>query len=240
MRSIAKEDAFQSKCNSVFERMINTVPRTVTLSEPVVPLTWKAVDLQLDISPAGVVSIAGRIRNLHARTAFPPLRVPYTISSPGGSVSKHTSDFLSGFGTSIFGFTTYYSFKTTISSPSVTSLSFGDTSYPINDEIFVLPTQSTVLSAVRSFTIRAAALTSLNKGSAVKAVLYVPTSQHGTFAKKVVANTFSMNAYGTAGEYTLYTTGGVTVANAESVIVKVVKGNTASRTVKSEIFTGRF
>jgi hypothetical protein len=54
-------------------------------------------------------------------------------------------------------------------------------------------------------------------------VLYVPEAQQGTVTKKAT-NT-------TAGNYTLFTSENVTVSNAASVVVKVLLGDAASRTV---------
>jgi hypothetical protein len=48
----------------------------------------------------------------------------------------------------------------------------------------------------------------------------------------------TMTAYGTARKYTLYTTGSVKVQTAASVVVRVVKGDIASKTVQSNIFEG--
>lgn len=42
--------------------MMNVVPSTVTLTDAVTPLTWKGVDVQLDINSDGEVSVAGTIR----------------------------------------------------------------------------------------------------------------------------------------------------------------------------------
>ena len=53
--------AFGLRCSSLFSRMIDTVPRGVTLSAPVTPLTWKAVNLAMDIDSEGTVSLGGAV-----------------------------------------------------------------------------------------------------------------------------------------------------------------------------------
>ncbi|KAH8900679.1 heme peroxidase [Thozetella sp. PMI_491] len=233
------EDAiFRQKCYTIFERMINTVPSTVTLSDPVTPLTWKAVDVALDVDSAGTVSVSGMIRNLCTDVA-PPESVAYITVTSAGNSSEQSTGAATGNGTSLFGSTTYWSFNSTISSPGTTSLDFQDVSYPINDNIFVLPVQSVVNRAARSVVLRAAALTSLASDAGMTGVLYVPTSVQGTITKQVQNVTVDMSAYGTAGEYTLYE-GNVTLANAASVVVKVVMGDAASQTVKTSIFDGGF
>jgi hypothetical protein len=42
--------------------MMDTVPKEVVLSDPLVPLKWKLKEHQLQISADGVVSIAGVFR----------------------------------------------------------------------------------------------------------------------------------------------------------------------------------
>ncbi|TVY22534.1 WSC domain-containing protein [Lachnellula hyalina] len=235
MQALSVEATFQSQCNSLFERMINTVPAAVTLSDPITPMTWKAVDIGLDITPTGAVSISGYIRNLYYATA-PPTVVYYDTSTANGTLSavEVTTTALSS-GTSIFGYTVYYGFNNTIASPGTTSLNFEGISYPVNDEIFILTAQST--SSRSDFVLKAAALTSLTSGlGSMTGVLYVPERQQGTVVNKIVNTTVPMTAYATAGNYTLFSSGSVAVQNTRSVIAKVLLGDSASRTVKGDLF----
>ncbi|KAF7326455.1 Peroxidase [Mycena venus] len=41
MKRLASADVFNQECTSLFERMINTVPSTVTLTDPVEPINYK-------------------------------------------------------------------------------------------------------------------------------------------------------------------------------------------------------
>jgi hypothetical protein len=236
MKVLSEEAAFQATCLSLFERMIDTVPADVQLSDPIVPMTWKAVDMALDINSAGNVSVSGLIRNLYTSTS-PPSTVTYTTSTADGVVSAdHQTGTSSGSGTSLFGKTKYWSYNSTIASPGTTQLGFEDQTYPINDEIFILSKQS---SSSRSLTIRAAALTSLNPDGdkSMSAVLYVPTSVSGLSVKQIVNQTVAMTEYGTAGAYTLYQ--GTSSTTTGHMIAKVLLGDAESRTVKVEKFSGR-
>jgi hypothetical protein len=238
LKDMADEIAFKDRCYSLFERMINTVPSTVSLSSPITPMTWKAVDLALDVDSTGSVSLSGMIRNLYTTTA--PDSVSYTtFSGTSGNSSVQTTSTIAGSGTSLFGNTTYLSLNTTIASPGTTSLSFEDISYLINDEIFVLPVQSTVNRTDKSIVIRAAALTSLTLDSSdsMMATFYVPTSVSGTITKQVQNVTVAMSAYSTAGNYTLYA-GNVTTATVASVIAKVALGDATSSTIHTKLFSG--
>lgn len=235
MQTLSDESAFRTTCYSIFERMVNTVPSTVTLSDPVTPLTWKAVDVALDIDSTGTVSVSGLIRNLYT-TATPPATVSYTTSTAAGNSSSQTSGGVYGSGTSLYGNTTYWSFNTTVASPGTTSVNFEDVSYPVNDEVFILPSRSYVNASETSVLVRAAALTSL--AADVTGVLYVPTAVQGTLNKEIQNVTVAMSAYATAGNYTLYEGKVVTTSVERSVISKVVAGGAASRTLKIQMFDG--
>lgn len=233
MESISEEETFRSKCFDVFERMINTVPAGSTLTDAVVPMAWKGVDLATDVNSEGTVSISGLIRNLYS-SGSAPSTVSYTVTGGTGDFVS-TSAKASGTGTSLFGSTSYYKFNTSIDSPGTTTLSFGDIEYPINDNIFILPVQSTASS--RSTTVKAAVLTSSLTDAAVNAVLYVTGSVSGTRARTVTTQTVAMSEYGTAGNYTLYQaslTGNV--GSGSGLILKAVTGDLASQTVKVDIF----
>ncbi|KAF7313974.1 Peroxidase [Mycena chlorophos] len=58
MRSFAhSQDTFFSTCASLLERMINTVPKEVKLSEPVVAIPFKPRDYQLSLLPDGTINL---------------------------------------------------------------------------------------------------------------------------------------------------------------------------------------
>lgn len=136
-----------------------------------------------------------------------------------------------------YGSTSYFDFNTTI--PTVTtSLSFEDVTYPINDNIFLLPAQSTVTSKTKAITRRGAMLTSLvTANTSMTGVLFVPTTQQSSAAYAIQNVTVTMDEYGTAGNYTLFE-GSTTVVQVASVVGKVFMGDYASRTVKTALFVG--
>ncbi|KAI0123522.1 heme peroxidase [Xylariales sp. AK1849] len=234
MQSISEEAAFQATCFALFERMINTVPSGSALTDPIVPMAWKAVDLATDIDAEGTVSVSGLIRNLYSSGSSPDT-VSYTISGSAGELTA-ASGTSAGTGTSLFGSTTYYSFNSSIDSPGTTNLSFGDVSYTINDNIFILPVQSSASSGSGA-TIKAAVLTSLVSDETVQVVLYVPTSVSGTRARQIQIQNATMSEYDTAGNYTLYqATVSGNVGSGSGTIVKVAMGDVASQTVNVKIF----
>lgn len=234
LQGMTDDEIFRTKCYAVFEKMINTVPATVTLSDPVTPLTWKGVDVMMDIDSAGTVSVSGLIRNLYT-TVTPPSTVSYTTASAAGNSTTQTSSTATGSGTSLYGNTKYWPFNSTISQ-GTTSVDFEDVSYPVNDNMFILPAQSTVNTTAKSVTMRAAALTSLASADGMSGILYVPTAMQGAANNAIVEVPVSMSAYGTAGNYTLYQGSVVATSVARSVIAKVAIGDAASRTVKIRLF----
>jgi hypothetical protein len=235
MESMTTLVSFGLRCSSLFSRMIDTVPKTVTLSDPVTPLAWKAVNLALDVNSSGSVSLSGLIRSLYTDIE-PPATISYTTSGSSGLSAIQQSSTASGTGTSLYGNTTYYPFSTTI--PSGTdSLNFETVTYPINDNIFVLPAQSSVSGS--TITVKGAALTSL--GTSMTGTLYVQQSMEGTVSPKIVPTTIQMSSSGTAGDYTVYE-GSATVTSLPGppapLVFLVGVGGKQSAAVKTDIFVG--
>ncbi|GKT85007.1 LOW QUALITY PROTEIN: WSC domain containing protein [Colletotrichum tofieldiae] len=70
MRAMADNAAFKSVCKTVFEKMVNTVPSGVTLTDAIKPYTVKPVELQLSLASASTLQLNGFIR---VRTSEIPL-----------------------------------------------------------------------------------------------------------------------------------------------------------------------
>jgi len=223
-------------CSSLFEQMLDTVPSTVSLSDPITPMPWKVVDFQMHCSPGGSVSIEGLIRALWTDTA-PPNQISYNVISSSGNTSTHLSDAASGSGSGLFGSTTYYHFLIGTSSPGTTSISLENYTYPINDEIFILASESTVSTNPNTIEIKAAVLTSSIAGGTMVGTLYVPEAQEGSKSPKITIVNVPMSFLSTNGAYTLYD-GKVSVSNVTGVIAKVAVGNNGSKTVKTNLFAG--
>lgn len=154
-----------------------------------------------------------------------------------GSISTHVSDAASGSGSGIFGNTTYYHFVIATPSPSTISMNFQNFSYPINDDIFILASQSTVKPAANTIEIKAAVLTSTLANGTMNGTLYVPETQQGSMAKKITIVDVPMQLLSTNGNYTLFH-GLVSVSNVQGVIAKVAVGSNGSKTVKTKLFAG--
>jgi hypothetical protein len=238
--ALATESAFDTTCYALFEQMLNTVPSGVTLSPVITPMVWKGVGLIMDITVNGSVSLAGEIRNLYDGST-PVDTATYTYTSSNGNSSVLTSDVYNastGAGSSQFGNTSYYTFNTTLDSPGTTEFTIEDEiSYPINDELFILPNWSINNNTNGTITLYAAGLTS-SVSSDLTGVLMVPTRQTGSVSSIIVNTTVAMETVGTAGNYTLFS-GNATASGRGNSVVAVVylgDGEVKSRPVKSDFF----
>ncbi|CAJ2506701.1 Uu.00g078870.m01.CDS01 [Anthostomella pinea] len=234
----ASEDSFQTQCNTLFAKMIDTVPSDVVLSDPITPMPWKATDIGLDISSSGSVSVAGLIRNLYGASESAASSVSYTYTANGTNSSAVETTGSAGSGSSLYGTTAWYNFNTTIESPGTTALNINSAiSYPINVDIFVLPAKSSTNTRSGTVTLYAAALSNIATDSdTMTATFYVATSQTGSRANTVTTKTVTLTESGAAGAYTLYTASATGLSSIGDVIVKVSMGDYASQTVKTSIF----
>jgi hypothetical protein len=63
MRTFAQDpEFFSAQCESLLERMLNTVPKTVQLSDVIEPLPVKPHQLVLSLAANGTLAISGFIR----------------------------------------------------------------------------------------------------------------------------------------------------------------------------------
>ncbi|GKT49252.1 WSC domain-containing protein [Colletotrichum spaethianum] len=93
MRAMADNAAFKSVCKNVLEKMVNTVPSGVTLTDAVKPYTVKPVELQLSLASSSTMQLKGFIR---VRTTEIPLDniagLTVNYKTRGGSSTCGTSN----------------------------------------------------------------------------------------------------------------------------------------------------
>lgn len=77
---------FRNACTDVFERMINTVPDEVNLSEVISPLPIKPVNVMVEVTWNGTMSISGFIR---VSSPSPPLLPPSCLTDISRSAFDH-------------------------------------------------------------------------------------------------------------------------------------------------------
>ena len=86
--AMAQPQAFEDACFNIFNRMMNTVPSSVTLSDPVVIRPWFLRESHLDLTPAGVVYYAGTITGHSATTMPPTATYNYGLSTGANQTTK--------------------------------------------------------------------------------------------------------------------------------------------------------
>jgi hypothetical protein len=64
VQAMTTAQAFQDTCYTLFEKMVNTVPSSVTLSDVIDPRTWTMQESHLDLSSAGEVFFMGLSRGI--------------------------------------------------------------------------------------------------------------------------------------------------------------------------------
>jgi hypothetical protein len=63
MRAFAADNAhFLNRCEELLGRMIDTVPSTVQLTEPISPIPVKPLDVQLILGEDGQLRLSGSLR----------------------------------------------------------------------------------------------------------------------------------------------------------------------------------
>ena len=60
--SLSDPNIFHTQCGYIFQRMIDTVPAAVTLSDPIVAQKWKIMTYNYELAADGTLSILGRVR----------------------------------------------------------------------------------------------------------------------------------------------------------------------------------
>lgn len=95
MKALASDPkTFQSMCADIFERMIDTVPSTVTLTEPLEPIPLKPYITSFSLTNASHITLTGRIRLLTADDRYDDERVTLTYtprSAPAGNSTLNTT-----------------------------------------------------------------------------------------------------------------------------------------------------
>ncbi|KAF2085263.1 heme peroxidase, partial [Saccharata proteae CBS 121410] len=208
---------FANVCGDVLERMINTVPKDVTLTDPINVQNVKLVNATFDTEYGEYFSPTKRFYG-----SFLQNQGPYTltISAPNGYTNTTTLTTPAGTGSSIFGTSTWYPFAFDIppgSGPPTTLCIDNATGATIHTQtlqsrLFFVPRQSGTITDPTSnrilYTMISAALLKTSAVSADAAVLeatvHVPTPQQGTLAPKIVAYTVPMAFAAEAGDYWIY------------------------------------
>lgn len=84
IKAMSSAQAFENTCFNIFQRMINTVPKGVTLSGVIGPRPWILKESHLDLSPSGQVQYSGTIVTQSKAAGAAPATASYTYGTTGG------------------------------------------------------------------------------------------------------------------------------------------------------------
>lgn len=207
--ALTEAQKFQDTCYTIFEKMLDTVPSNVVLSEVVGPRTWTMGESHPDLSTTGDIVFSGFI-TWHSLTESPLLKANYTYTTSEGDVGVLNSAIGVSSVKHGFGTITKYSFSNTLNSTDITGISVMNGLYtaPINLSMFILPSQTKrggSISAGPAYVVRAAILTSLITNTTVPtANLFNPVKQANTLSPTISLVSTPMATYNTSGDYTLF------------------------------------
>ena len=92
VKAMSSADSFRNTCLTIFEKMLNTVPKNVTLSDPVVPRPWITQESHLDLSSSGTLFFSGNITTNEKALKTAPGTASYVfLTSSGSTVKSGTS-----------------------------------------------------------------------------------------------------------------------------------------------------
>lgn len=192
---------FLNTCVRLLQRMIETVPKQVVLSEVVAPLGVKPINATLDFDTQGNLIFSGYIRVSHPSQSttqitskqlqiLNPTSGPLFLSlGPSQPIALNSEP---AQGHSIFGTTTFYPFATKITSPDTfthfTVTSHGThITFPVQTSAFVVPSltsKTTSLTTSLNFTI-ATRSSKKRYTSAPTVKIQVPIPQQGTLGPAI-------------------------------------------------------
>jgi hypothetical protein len=89
--AMSSPQSFEDTCFAIFEKMINTVPSGVTLSDPVIPRAWILRESHLDLNSAGAVTFSGTITG-HSSAPLPVTASYFYGTAGGGNTGTKSSE----------------------------------------------------------------------------------------------------------------------------------------------------
>ncbi|KAF8850584.1 heme peroxidase [Acephala macrosclerotiorum] len=214
MTKLAQQgDGFLDTCSNLFQRMVETVPSNVVLSDVVSPMDIKPINATLDIDAAGNLVFTGFIRVLSSSASVAPKSISL-LTSQSKPISLIPESTL---GTNVFGVTTFFPFNIGITNQnsfhSFTVLGPGPAkTFAVQSSTFVIPSLSLSTSETTTLVNFTVAISSqsyqkrlFSRGSTPTVSVQAPVGQMGTLGPAI--STFSnvaMSEVGSKAGYTLW------------------------------------
>ncbi|KAJ4993682.1 WSC domain-containing protein [Stagonosporopsis vannaccii] len=250
MKALASDPkTFQSMCSDIFARMIDTVPSTVTLTEPLEPIPLKPYIESFALTNASHVTLNGRIRLLTTSDKYDDERVTITYTprfAPAANATLNTTilttpaNFKLGTSSGIFGelfkwhefsvalptSTSIESFNVTVTRVSTGEQTFYDNAgrgYPLDDNVLYQDAQSCRID--NDATIVAAVRKSVvDAGTPVIVSMARKYAKQGTMVPAFEIEKWEGKLGKEIGEYVLVTMKGVQQPESYSTHFDIVAG----------------
>lgn len=226
MKALADPTAFQNTCKTVLQKMIDTVPGDVVLTDPITPYAVKPVDMQLTLNTDGTTLLLSgyiRVRTTDLpSTSISGVTLTYKDRDGGndcGSCATATTarELGNGFDESFAFFpisadidtaTGISSFTVTVNLNDDTTQEFDNNgnSYPISDAVLLQKPQSCLVEGSGALTVSALVRNDRTSLPVNLAVSYlVPrTTGDGNPVPALLDETVPMTQGDCVGDYTFY------------------------------------
>ncbi|EEB89476.1 hypothetical protein MPER_12419 [Moniliophthora perniciosa FA553] len=146
MNTLADPGTFRATCADILQRMVDTVPSSVTLTDPIEPIDVKPANLKFYVTSEGTLRFEGQIRiRWTERAGDPPPAVQ--LRYEGGVIEAIKATFQGGIGQGFDDWFQFYEFQHSLQ-PNTSLSSFtvefndevhtnGGSGFPIHDEVWV-------------------------------------------------------------------------------------------------------
>ena len=151
-------ETFRSTCASLFSRMINTVPKGVTLTPPIDPSNLKYSNISLNIDWSGKMTLSAFLRYVETADApSAPNSLPVTVIDRNGHLTgtsvQATTDHTDN-SNGIFGPTYHYPFSVSFpGSSGLSGIQVGDQRFQLQDSLFLVPALSSISPGFAAYNI---------------------------------------------------------------------------------------
>lgn len=250
MKALASDTkTFQSMCTDIFARMLDTVPSTVTLTEPLEPIPLKPYIQSFSLTNASHITLTGRIRLLTTSDTYDDERVTLTYTPRSNPINNSTlnttitttpANFQLGTSNGIFGemfkwhefsialptSTSIKSFTATvtrISTGAQTTYDNAGNGFPLDDTILYQNAQSCRVDKDATL-VAAVRKSEVEKGTKVVASVAAKYGKQGTIVPAFRMEEWEGVKGREVGDWVLYTIKGVQQPESYSTHFDLVAG----------------
>lgn len=149
---------FQSTCTTLIARMLDTVPKEVTLTPLIDPSGIKYADISLNIDWSGNMTLSGFMRYIEVSGfASAPDSLTVTVINRNGGLTRTsvvaTTDHVDN-GNGVYGPTFHYPFSVSFAGSSgLSGIQVGGQQFDLQDSLFVVPILSSISPGLATYLI---------------------------------------------------------------------------------------